>query len=125
MALPCETVRPQRRAIAMGVYFTCFYGGMGVLLPMAGFARDLTGSAATPLWFAGALLLIAIAMLLFFRALQSHAASASTDCGPPGHAITTERAHTLLMTWSLPLSPAGARNKATCRPIAGSGRLGR
>jgi MFS family permease len=83
MALPCETVRPQRRAIAMGVYFTCFYGGMGVLLPVAGFARDLTGSAATPLWFAGASLLIAIAMLLFFRAIQSHASSPSPAAALP------------------------------------------
>jgi hypothetical protein len=98
MALPCQTVRPQGRAIAMGVYFVYFmyfYGGMGVLLPVASLARDLTGSTATPLWFAGALLYIAIAMLLFFRAIQSHASSPSS--GPPGHAIASRRAHTLLM----------------------------
>jgi MFS family permease len=83
MALPCESVRPQRRAIAMGVYFTCFYGGMGVLLPVAGYARDLTDNAAMPLWFAGALLLVAIAMLAGFRAMQSHSPPASTAAALP------------------------------------------
>src|SRR5262249_28365420 len=28
MTLPGEAVRPERRAIAMGIYFTCYYAGM-------------------------------------------------------------------------------------------------
>ena len=84
MALPCESVRPQRRATAMGVYFTCYYGGMGLLMPVAGYARDLTGRPAAPLWFAGFLLAMAIAMLLLFRAVQSRV---STDT----HALGANR----------------------------------
>jgi len=74
MALPGEAARPERRAIAMGIYFTCYYAGMGVLPPLAGYARDVTGNAAAPLWFAGAMLLIASLMLLQFRIVQSRVA---------------------------------------------------
>ena len=72
MTLPGEAVRPERRAIAMGIYFTCYYAGMGVLPALAGYARDLTGSAAAPLWFGGVMLIVASAMLLQFRFVQSH-----------------------------------------------------
>jgi MFS family permease len=59
MALPGEAARPERRAIAMGVYYTCYYAGMGVLPALAGWARDAVGSATAPLWFAGAMLILA------------------------------------------------------------------
>ena len=70
MALPGEAVRPERRALAMGLYFTSYYAGMGVLPTVAGYARDVTGNAAAPLWFAGAML---VAGLLSpqFRLLQA------------------------------------------------------
>ena len=50
MTLPGKSVRPERLAIAMGVYFTCHYGGIGLLSALAGYTRDLTGSPAAPLW---------------------------------------------------------------------------
>jgi hypothetical protein len=112
MALPCQTVRPQGRAIAMGVYFVYFmyfYGGMGVLLPVAGLARDLTGSTATPLWFAGALLFIAIGCCCSFapysrtpRLRRLLRPSRTCNRFPPGAYVTD--------AWSLPLSPASAVN---------------
>jgi MFS family permease len=70
MALPGEAVRPERRAVAMGLYYTCYYAGMGVLPTFAGWTRDAAGSAAAPLWFAGAMLILAGLMLLQFRILQ-------------------------------------------------------
>lgn len=69
MALPGKSVRPERLAIAMGIYFTCHYGGIGLLSAMAGLTRDLTGSPAAPLWFAGAMLILATFMLLQYRLL--------------------------------------------------------
>jgi cyanate permease len=51
MALPGKSVRPERLAIAMGIYFTCHYGGIGLLSALAGYTRDLTGSPAAPLSF--------------------------------------------------------------------------
>jgi predicted MFS family arabinose efflux permease len=71
MALPGEAARPERRAVAMGLYYTCYYAGMGVLPALAGWARDAIGSAAAPLWFSGAMLILAGLMLLQFRLLQA------------------------------------------------------
>jgi MFS family permease len=71
MALPGEAVRAERRAIAMAIYFTCYYAGMGILPPLAGYARDLTGNPAAPFWFAGAMMLIASLTLLQFRFVQA------------------------------------------------------
>jgi MFS family permease len=70
MTLPGESARPAQRAIAMGLYFTCYYAGMGVLPALAGYARDLTSAAAASLWFAAVMVLMASVMLLQFRVLQ-------------------------------------------------------
>ena len=71
MALPGKSVRPERLAIAMGIYFTCHYGGIGLLSALAGYTRDLTGSPAAPLWFAGAMLIFATLMLVQYRSVYS------------------------------------------------------
>jgi MFS family permease len=71
MALPGEAARVERRAVAMGVYYTCYYIGMGVLPALAGYARDATGDPAAPLWFAGTMLIAAGLALLAFRLVQS------------------------------------------------------
>lgn len=78
MALPGKSVRPERLAIAMGVYFTCHYGGIGLLSALAGYTRDLTGSPAAPLWFAGAMLILATLMLVQYRHLYSRPAGAAS-----------------------------------------------
>jgi MFS family permease len=71
MALPGEAAPPARRAVTMGIYFTCYYVGMGVLPPIAGYARDLSGSAAAPLWLAGAMAILAGLCFIQFRLVQS------------------------------------------------------
>ena len=70
MVLPVEAIRAQNRSVGMGVFFTCYYAGMAAVAPLAGLSRDLTGSAAAPLWFAGATLVAALACLAAFRAVQ-------------------------------------------------------
>jgi cyanate permease len=70
MALPGQAAPPERRALAMGVYFTVYYIGMGVVPGIAGFARDATHSAAAPLWLAVAMMLLAAIALLAFRAVR-------------------------------------------------------
>lgn len=77
MALPGKSVRPERLAIAMGIYFTCHYAGIGVLSALAGYTRDLTGSPAAPLWFAGAMLIFATLMLVQYRSVYSRAPDAA------------------------------------------------
>ena len=71
MALPGKSVRPERLAIAMGIYFTCHYGGIGLLSALAGYTRDLTGSPAAPMWFAGAMLIFATLVLVQYRSVYS------------------------------------------------------
>ena len=71
MTLPTEVVAPQRGAVAMGVFFTCYYAGLGILPAVAGYLRDLSHSAASPLWFAVLLLLFATLSLIAFRVFQS------------------------------------------------------
>jgi MFS family permease len=73
MALPGKSVRPERLAIAMGIYFTCHYGGIGLLSAMAGYTRDLTGNPAAPIWFAGMMLIFATLVLTQYRILLSRA----------------------------------------------------
>jgi predicted MFS family arabinose efflux permease len=77
MALPAQSVRPERLAIAMGIYFTCHYGGIGLLSAVAGYTRDVTGSPAAPLWFAGAMLVFATFMLLQYRILRDRPPAAA------------------------------------------------
>jgi MFS family permease len=74
MVLPGQAAQPDRRALAMGVYFTCYYVGMGVAPPIAGFARDATGSAAAPMYVASSMLIAAAAALLAFRLIQKKSA---------------------------------------------------
>ncbi|NIR31280.1 MAG: MFS transporter [Gammaproteobacteria bacterium] len=70
MALPSEMVRTENRAIGMGIYFTCYYVGMGVCPALAGLTRDVTGHPAAPLYFAGVMSLLALGALAGFRTLQ-------------------------------------------------------
>ncbi|MGN6757514.1 MAG: MFS transporter [Thermomicrobiales bacterium] len=70
MALPGQAAPAERRALAMGVYFTVYYVGMGVVPGIAGFARDVTNSAAAPLWLAVAMVMLAAVSLIAFRAVR-------------------------------------------------------
>jgi MFS family permease len=70
MTVPTQAAPAEHRAVVMGIYFTCYYVGMGLLPALAGYLRDVTGNAATPIWFAATMMLVAMLMLLLFRALQ-------------------------------------------------------
>jgi MFS family permease len=82
MSLPGEAAPLGRRAFAMGVYFACFYAGIAAFTPLVGFARDLSGDARAPLWFAGCMLLLTAATLLQFRSLQTRMRRASPPATP-------------------------------------------
>ena len=84
MSLPGEAAPLRRRAFAMGVYSSCFYAGIAAFTPLVGFARDLSGDARAPVWFAGCMLLLTAATLLQFRSLQTRMRRAS----PPSRTRT-------------------------------------
>lgn len=66
VALVPRSVRPEQFAAGFGVFYATYYLGMAALQPVAGLLRDLTGSAAAPLFFAaGAMVLAAVALGAF------------------------------------------------------------
>lgn len=71
MALLVQAAAPERRAVAAGVFFTCYYLGMAVGSPAAGWTRDVTGDPAAPIWFAGGFLLVTLVPFALFRRLTA------------------------------------------------------
>lgn len=67
MALVSEALSANNRAPGMGLFYTWYYAGMGALPPLAGLARDLSGSPDAPIYFASAMMLCALACVSFFR----------------------------------------------------------
>src|SRR5262249_16467655 len=55
-ALPARILPPEIRGPGFGVYYLWYFGGMPVLITLAGLLRDGTGSAKAPLVFAVAML---------------------------------------------------------------------
>ncbi len=70
MALPGEVLPPESRATGLGLYYTIYYVGTGVLPAVAGWIQDTMGSAAFVIWFSAACLAVAPLSLLAFRILQ-------------------------------------------------------
>jgi MFS family permease len=83
MALPAEVLHPHNRAAGMGLFYSFHYGGMMALISLAGFLRDQTENAATPILFGGLVLIVAIIVLFLFRTLQSRTrrVPAKKKCG--------------------------------------------
>ena len=73
MALPAQALRVEHRSGGMGVFFTWYYAGMAVLPGLAGFARDMTASAAAPALFAAGMMGLALLGLFGFRLAQARA----------------------------------------------------
>jgi MFS family permease len=71
MALPSQVLKPENRAIGMGIFFTIYYLGMGVFPPIAGLLRDFTGNPSAPLALAGITICLALLALMGFRRLCS------------------------------------------------------
>ena len=74
MSLPAEVLRSENRAAGLGVFFTWYYAGMAVGPALAGWGRDVTASAATPVLIGGAFFAAGVLVLGLFRALQSRPA---------------------------------------------------
>jgi predicted MFS family arabinose efflux permease len=70
MALATQALRPQSRAIGMGVFFSCYYVVMALLPSVAGLVRDLSGTPAAPTLFAAAMVLLCVPGLALFHAAR-------------------------------------------------------
>jgi MFS family permease len=67
MALPSQALRPEDRALGMGLFFLWLYAGHAGLPPLAGWVQDRVGSPAAPLWLAAALILAMLPLFQVFR----------------------------------------------------------
>ncbi len=70
MALLPRAVDREHLAASLGVFYTVYYLGMAMAQPLAGSARDLTGSPAMPLYVAAALMAATVLTLWPFRWLE-------------------------------------------------------
>ena len=66
VAMPARVLRPDQRAVGMGLFYSVFYAGLGVFAPFAGWVRDLTAIETAPFIVAAVLTAItAIAVAVF------------------------------------------------------------
>lgn len=82
MALPGKILRPEARALGMGLYYTVFYAAVSFFPPLAGLARDLTMVPAAPLWLAAALLTFCLPSLWLFARLLPAEPQAAAAVSP-------------------------------------------
>lgn len=66
-ALPARVLARDVRGPGFGIYYLWYFGGMPVLIALAGLLRDATGSATASLEFAVALLVVCLPLLVVFR----------------------------------------------------------
>jgi len=69
MAAATSAVEPRYRAQGNGIIYTFFYGGMGLCPPLVGWSADLSGTAATPVYISGAVLLASALLYPMYRAV--------------------------------------------------------
>jgi MFS family permease len=72
-SLAAEVLRPGVRGPGFGIYYLWYFGGMPVLLALAGLIRDRAGSATASLTFASCMLLGCLALAGLFRWAQARA----------------------------------------------------
>jgi len=78
-SLAAEVLEPRARGPGFGVYYLWYFGGMPILLALAGLLRDRTGSAATSIFFAICMLLCCMALVVLFRMIQAHQRKSTSD----------------------------------------------
>jgi MFS family permease len=69
-ALPIEVLRPETRALGLGLFYTIWYAGMAALPPVGGWTYDVTGSPAAPIYYSAAMVFLTLGALLLFRLCQ-------------------------------------------------------
>jgi MFS family permease len=77
MALPSQVLDAGHRAVGFGLFYTCYYVILTVGPAMAGWARDVSGSAAAALFLGAALFLAIPPLLLLFHRLEAASRAAA------------------------------------------------
>lgn len=66
MAMPARVLRPESRALGMGLFYLWLYIGHGAVPPLAGLLQDVSGNPAAPFWFVAGLTLVMLGMFAAF-----------------------------------------------------------
>jgi MFS family permease len=67
MAMPTGVLKPENRAVGMGLFYTITYAGMAALPAVAGWTLDITHSPTAPIFFGAGLLFVCIFVLKMFH----------------------------------------------------------
>ena len=68
MAAATGVMQPRYRAQGNGIYYSVFYGGMGIAPAFAGWTADAAGTASAPIYLAAAVLLATVPLFFLFVA---------------------------------------------------------
>jgi predicted MFS family arabinose efflux permease len=71
VALTSTVLRPEVRSAGMGVFYMWLYGGLALGPILGGYASDLTGSPAAPIYLFAAILVASVLTLWLFQMLRS------------------------------------------------------
>lgn len=66
MAAVTGVMQPQFRAQGNGIYYTVFYGGMGIAPAVAGLAADQAGTASAPIYLAACVVFVTVPLFALF-----------------------------------------------------------
>ncbi len=70
MALSAEAVSAENRGPGLGIFYTWYYAGMSVGPALAGWTRDVSGSAAAPILLAAAMMVLVVLSVGVLRLVQ-------------------------------------------------------
>ena len=85
MSLPAQVLRPENRAVGMGVFYVCLYVGHGGLPALVGRVQDHAGSAAAAFHVTAAFVL---SILVLFAIFRIGAARVAPSGGDPVRGLT-------------------------------------
>jgi predicted MFS family arabinose efflux permease len=69
--LPAQLIAPENRAMGFGIYFIWFYAGTPLLTAAGGWLKDRLGTAEFSVFFASAMIALAVGLLFVLRYLQA------------------------------------------------------
>jgi MFS family permease len=82
-ALVTQVLRPETRGPGLGIYFIWYFAGSAFLPVAGGYLKDVTGTAASSVLFAIAMMVATLALAVLFRLAQAFLpASASAEASP-------------------------------------------
>ena len=70
--LPVEVLRPQTRGPGLGIYYIGYFAGSAFMPMVAGYLKDVTGTAASSLLFGIAMMAATLLLVCLFRMAQAY-----------------------------------------------------